>query len=145
AAGARSLAARAGPRWAAAFAPPWNRIPDALAAQLPQAGLCGLSTFGPRIRARPAPGLAQVNTHVDLVAWRGDRGFVGAQAAIEQALRHLAARRARRADPDEPTGWLTHHLQHDAAAWRFLERLFESTREAARWLSARALFAREAP
>lgn len=142
AAGAR-LAARAGARWSAAFAPPWNRLPQALVARLPEAGLRGLSQFGPRARARPAPGLVQVNTHVDLIAWRGERGFVGEQAALEQALRHLAARRSGRADADEPTGWLTHHRQHDAATWRFLERLFERTREngALRWLHARTLFA----
>lgn len=143
AAGCVRLASLAGPRWTAAFAPPWNRMPEALAARLPAAGLRGLSLFGPRQRARPSPGLAQVNTHVDLVAWRGDRGFVGVQAALAQAVRHLAARRTGSADRDEPTGWLTHHLQHDAAAWRFLEQLFESTREApaVRWLSARTLFA----
>jgi hypothetical protein len=142
-AGRARLASLAGARWTAAFAPPWNRLPDALAARLPQAGLQGLSRFGPRDSARPAPGLVQVNTHVDLIAWRGNRGFVGVPAALGQAARHLAARRQGRVDPDEPTGWLTHHLQHDAATWRFLEQLFEWTRAAAavRWLSAPALFA----
>ena len=103
----------------------------------------GLSAFGPRPRARPAPGLVQVNTHVDIVAWRGNRGFVGVQAALAQAVRHLAARRSGSADPDEPTGWLTHHLQHDAAAWRFLEQLLSATRQdpAVEWLDPRALFA----
>jgi len=143
AAGRARLASLAGPRWTATFAPPWNRMPQALAERLPGAGLHGLSLFGPRQRARPAAGLVQVNTHVDLVAWRGDRGFVGVQAALEQAVRHLAARRAGSADRDEPTGWLTHHLQHDRATWRFLEQLFERTREApaVRWLSAGTLFA----
>ena len=142
-AGRARLAALAGARWTAAFAPPWNRLPEALAARLAEAGLRGLSRFGPRQRAQPAPGLVQVNTHVDLIDWRGDRGFVGVPAALEQAVRHLAARRTGRVDRDEPTGWLTHHLQHDAATWRFLEQLFERTRGAARvrWLPAPALFA----
>jgi len=85
----------------------------------------------------------QVNTHVDLVAWRGERDFVGTQAALEQAVGHLAARRLGRADPEEPTGWLTHHLQHDAATWRFLEQLFERScaASAVHWSSARTLFA----
>jgi len=143
AAGGARLASLAGPRWTATFAPPWNRMPQALAAQLPGAGLHGLSLFGPRERAQPSPGLVQVNSHVDLIAWRGDRGFVGVQAALAQAVGHLAARRTGRADRDEPTGWLTHHLQHDRATWRFLEQLFEWTREAGgvRWLSAGRLFA----
>jgi hypothetical protein len=147
AAGAARLAALAGPLWSAVFAPPWNRLPEALAERLPQAGLRGLSRFGPRACARPAPGLVQVNTHVDLVAWRGERGFVGTQAALEQAVGHLAARRLGRADPEEPTGWLTHHLQHDAATWRFLEQLFERScaASAVHWSSARTLFAQAAP
>jgi len=141
--GGERLARLAGARWSAAFAPPWNRLPAALALRLPAAGLRGLSAFGARARARPAAGLVQVNTHVDLIAWRGDRGFVGVEAALDQALHHLAARRRGEADPDEPTGWLTHHLQHDRAMWDFLERLFASTRRepAVRWLSARTLFA----
>jgi hypothetical protein len=143
AAGRARLAALAGDRWAGAFAPPWNRLPPALMAGLPAAGLHGLSAFGPRPCARPAPGLVQVNTHVDIVAWRGDRGFVGVQAALTQAVRHLAARRSGSADPDEPTGWLSHHLQHDAAAWQFLEQLLRATRRdpAVEWLDPRALFA----
>ncbi len=146
AAGRKRLAGLAGARWSAAFAPPWNRLPAALVARLPQAGLRGLSQFGARAQAQPAPGLVQVNTHVDLIDWRGDRGFVGEQAALAQAVRHLAARRSGAADADEPTGWLTHHRQHDAATWRFLERLFEHTREngALRWLHARTLFAPQA-
>jgi hypothetical protein len=142
-AAATRLAQRAGGRWAAAFAPPWNRLPEALALRLPEAGLRGLSRFGARRVARPAPGLVQVNTHVDLIAWRGERGFVGAQAALAQAVQHLAARRSGMVDPEEPTGWLTHHLRHDAAAWDFLARLFDSTRQdpAVHWLDARALFA----
>jgi len=143
AAGRARLAPLAGERWVGAFAPPWNRLPATLAARLPGAGLHGLSAFGPRACARPAPGLVQVNAHVDIVAWRGARGFVGDQAALAQAVEHLAARRAGRADPDEPTGWLSHHLQHDAAAWDFLAQLLSSTREdpAVAWLDPRALFA----
>ncbi|MCG6952640.1 MAG: hypothetical protein LJE90_09735 [Betaproteobacteria bacterium] len=141
--GGARLARLAGARWSAAFAPPWNRLPAALAARLPAAGLRGLSAFGARACAYPAAGLVQVNTHVDLIAWREDRGFVGVRSALAQAVRHLAARRRGEADPDEPTGWLTHHLQHDAATWDFLARLLASMRRdpAVRWLSAQPLFA----
>jgi len=141
--GAARLAHRAGARWSAAFAPPWNRLPGALAARLPAAGLHGLSAFGARARAQPVAGLVQVNTHVDLIAWRGDRGFVGVQAALAQAVHHLGARRRGEADPQEPTGWLTHHLQHDPATWDFLARLLAATRAdpAVRWLGAQTLFA----
>jgi len=127
----------------AVLAPPWNRFPASLAPRLPAAGYLGLSTFGARKAAWPVAGLAQVNTHVDLIAWKGGRGFVGEAEALAVAVRHLAARRGGSADAGEPTGWLTHHAVHDEAAWRFLERLFEVTIRAGgvRWRRAGELFA----
>ena len=122
------LAALGGPRTLPVLAPPWNRLRGALVRRLTETGLHGLSGYGPRASAAPAPGLTQVNTHVDIVAWRAGRGFIGETEALALALAHLAS------DAGEPTGWLTHHAVHDAAAWGFLERLFESTRRAgARW------------
>ncbi len=46
-------------------------------------------------------------------------------------------------DPDEPTGLLTHHLEHDEPCWAFIDRLLEETRghPAVRWLSAEEIFA----
>lgn len=124
------------------LAPPWNRLPESLAARLAEAGLQGLTRFGPRTASRAAPGVVQVNTHVDLIAWRGGRGFAGDEAALGAAIGHLAAKREGRADAGEATGWLSHHLVHDEAAWAFLERLFETTRHGAgvRWIGAQALF-----
>jgi hypothetical protein len=83
-----------------------------------------------------------VNTHVDLIDWRGQGGFAGEAAVLGLAVRHLAARREGRADALEPTGWLTHHARHDAAAWQFLEQLFEFTGRmgGVRWRSAADLF-----
>lgn len=131
----------------AALAPPWNRIAPRLIPHLRAVGFLGLSRFGPRTCIELAPGLTQVNTHVDLVAWRGDRGFVGEEEALRQAVVHLGAKRAGRADVFEPTGWLTHHACHDAAAWAFLERLFEATERigGVRWRAASDLFLADGP
>lgn len=136
------LADLAGPRMVPALAPPWNRIDRSLLPALAGAGLRGLSQYGARGAAEPAPGLRQVNTHVDIIDWRGSRGFAGEAAVLRMAQAHLAARRSGRADPAEPTGWLTHHACHDEAAWIFLERLFEFTlrRGAIHWRSAAELF-----
>jgi hypothetical protein len=136
------LAAWAGGRFAPVLAPPWNRLPETLVAQLAPAGFCGLSRFGARAAAAPAPGVREVNTHVDLVAWHAGRGFVGEDAALAAAVGHLAAKREGRADAGEPTGWLSHHAVHDQAAWAFLERLFETLRAAPelRWVGVRELF-----
>ncbi len=118
----------AGSRSIDVLAPPWNRFPAGLVPHLAAAGFRGLSGYGARAAAEPAPGLRQVNAHVDIIAWRGDRGFSGEEEALGQAIRHLATRRAGGADSSEPTGWLTHHARHDEAAWRFLARLMEVTR-----------------
>ena len=123
--------------------PPWNRISaPQLVDHLAGAGYCGLSTFGPRRTPYAAPGVALVNTHVDIIDWRGSRGFVGEEAALAHATLHLSARRGGQADPTEPTGWLTHHAVHDAAAWVFMERLLERTgrENGVRWLGAAELF-----
>ena len=141
-AGRLRLARYAGERWVPVLAPPWNRIGASYAAHLAAAGYRGLSQYGPRARAHPVPGLLQVNTHVDLIAWRGSRGFAGEEAVLSAAVAHLAAKREGRADAGEPTGWLTHHAQHDEPAWHFLERLFETigASPGVRWLGAEALF-----
>jgi hypothetical protein len=85
--------------------------------------------------------LVEVNTHVDIIDWRGARAFCGEDAAAAMATRHLAARRSGEADSNEPTGWLTHHEVHDSSAWEFLERLFERTRRlGVRWVDAESIF-----
>lgn len=127
AAARRRLESLAGKRFVPVLAPPWNRMPPHFAPHLATAGYCGLSQYGARKHAEPAPGLRQVNTHVDIVAWRADRAFVGEDIALGKATTHLAAKRMDVADAREATGWLTHHAVHDEAAWAFLERLFQST------------------
>jgi len=125
----------AGRRLVPVLAPPWNRVRPDLLKKLPAIGICGISTYGPRASAEPQPGLRQVNTHVDIVDWRHGRRFIGEREALSLALKNLSG--------DEPAGWLSHHAVHDAAAWKFLERLFK-VREA-RWLSAAEAFSYTAP
>ena len=122
--------------------PPWNRIDSGLLTRLTDLGFEAVSTFGPRRARRPAPGLHQTNTHIDIVDWRGTRGFIGAGAALGQALDHLSARRLGTIDPAEPTGLLTHHLSHDEACWDFLAELFErlGRHPGAVWLGAEEVF-----
>ncbi|MEQ9640648.1 MAG: polysaccharide deacetylase family protein [Alphaproteobacteria bacterium] len=132
------------------FVPPWNRIDPAFVARLGHAGLTGLSRFGPRKAMHPAPGLTEMNCHVDIIDWRGTRGFVGDDAALAQFIAHLGARRIGGARQDaatsvdgsvdaaEATGLMTHHAVHDAECWEFLGKLCRNTakHDAARWLSA---------
>lgn len=136
------LAMRAGGSFIPVLAPPWNRLRSELLPLLAGAGFRGLSQYGPRRSAEPVAGLRQVNTHVDLIAWRAGRGFAGEEACLDAAIAHLAAKRAGQADAGEATGWLSHHAMHDESAWAFLERLFEKTRHAPGvcWRGAAELF-----
>jgi hypothetical protein len=140
--GRKRLAELFGPRLRPVLVPPWNRIAPALLPRLPRLGFHGLSTFSPRRAVHAAPALMQVNTHVDVIDWHGTRGFVGDGPALGQLVGHLAARRAGVADAAEPTGLLTHHLQHDEATWGFIGQLFQRTLKhpAARWLDVASAF-----
>lgn len=124
--GRRRIEELFGPVFEPFLTPPWNRICDSVASRLTEAGLQGLSRFGAR---GPAEGDRVVNTHIDIVDWRGNRGFVGEARAIQAAVGHLAARRGGMADKDEPTGLLTHHRDHDEGCWRFI-RAFRDAVEA---------------
>ena len=140
--GRSDLARRFGTRFVPVLVPPWNRIDARVVMQLPVAGYSGLSTFGPRAAAAPAPGLVQCNTHVDVIAWGRGRLFIGADAAIDRLVAHLRARRLRAVDPAEPTGVLTHHLDLQDEAWQFVAELIARTRAhgAATWIDAGTAF-----
>jgi hypothetical protein len=141
--GRQCLSDLAGARSLGVLAPPWNRIAPGLLPRLASCGFRGLSRYGARSSAQAAPGVTEINTHVDIIDWKGSRGFIGVEQALSQATRHLAARRQGAADAEEPTGWLTHHACHDEEAWAFLAELFDRLRSepGARWKSARDLFA----
>lgn len=120
--GHRMLQSTFGPQALPILTPPWNRAGDALLTGLHERGFLGLSRYLPR-RTPQIHRLKQVNTHVDVIDWKESRGFIGETAALTLLVGHLEARRLGRADRDEPTGLLTHHLVHDPATWRFLEKL----------------------
>jgi hypothetical protein len=128
-------------RFAAVLVPPWNRIAAPIVARLPEAGFSGLSTLGPRKERSAAAGLVQCNTHVDLVAWRRDRTFVGVEAALDRVVAHLRARREGAEDAGEATGVLTHHIDMSEPGWEFVVELVARTREqGAVWIDARSAF-----
>jgi hypothetical protein len=126
AAGLARLSGLFGARFLPVLTPPWNRIANETLPLLPGLGFRGLSRFDDlpygRERGRAA-GVHEINTQVDVIDWRGSRGFVGEAAALGRLVSHLAARRTGLVEPELPTGILTHHLVHDTATWRFLENL----------------------
>jgi hypothetical protein len=109
--------------WLPVLVPPWNRIAPEVVSQLGTLGYIGLSAATPRPAPFAAPGVFQVNAHVDIMRWGVPRGFLGTGQALKRLVGYLRARRAGEADPAEPTGLLTHHLAHDEDAWVFLDQL----------------------
>lgn len=95
--------------------PPWNRIAPTVIAVLPNLGFKAVSVFGPDSVAA----LPMVNTHVDLMDWRGTRGC--------QSFDVLVADLSAAVNRGGPVGFLTHHLDHDARAWEFIEQLIALT------------------
>lgn len=134
--GHRILKDAAGEHFLPVLVPPWTRIADNLVAHIPEAGLVALSLEGARQRHFAAPGVQTLNAHCDPIKWKGGPRFTGTGKALDEIVKHLAARRTGLADADEPTGLCTHHLDHDADTWVFVERLIAAVaaHPAARWI-----------
>lgn len=109
--------------------PPWNRIAQPLLPHLTSLGYEALSVFG---QERVDAPVRLVNTHVDIIDWRGIRGGRPMDILYAEA----AARLEAGATQATSLGVLTHHLVHDDAAWSFLSDLFELTAShpACRWV-----------
>ncbi|MDA1309353.1 MAG: polysaccharide deacetylase family protein [Proteobacteria bacterium] len=145
AAGRARLVDLFGPDLVACFVPPWNRMAPALAEALPSLEYQGLSTFGARREEAGVAGLNWVNTHVDVINWRGDRGFVGADCMAANLADQLTDRRQERCGTqrarDEPTGILSHHLEMTVDDWRGFAMVCSilTMHPAAKMLDSRAL------
>jgi hypothetical protein len=113
-----------GSKLAEIFVPPWNRIDADVAAWLPRFGFRALSALGRKsLFPVPAP-LVEINVHLDIIDWRGNRGGHDPASLAAQLARQLAWARS---NDWCAVGILTHHLIHDATAWRFIEELFART------------------
>ncbi len=128
--------------WHPILVPPWNRIDEAIVAALPDEGYRGISAMGAPGASDGVPGLRRIDVHVDLIDWPTTRGFAGDGAVLGAALAHLRRRRAGAAEPNEPTGLMTHHLAHDDACWAFIDSFLAATsgHPAARWIDAPTAF-----
>ena len=129
--GLRHLQALHGTQFVPVLVPPWNRIHPDIVQGLPALGYAALSVFGPE---KPGP-LRVLNTHVDLIDWRG----TGRAKDLETLLAEIVAALQR----DAPIGLLTHHLIHDVRAWAVVERVLALTtgQGSARWAGLPVLLA----
>ena len=129
-----------GDRFQPMLGPPWNRIDAGLYPDLPAIGFDILSTFAPRPGPEAAPGLKQINGHCDIISWKRDRSFIGAEKTANRLVEHLLARREGRVE-DEPTGLLTHVWINDEPAWAAIEAVINlvNAHPAGRWLDRAGL------
>lgn len=118
-----------GDRAIGCFVPPWNRIGNDLLPALAGTGIASLSAFASPQRQPPKAAVPRLDTHIDLIDWRG----TGAPISEDD----LATRIVQHDGVDGPVGILSHHrvTGPDAwAAWRPVLRLLRA-HPAVRWLS----------
>lgn len=138
--GRRRLDRLAGDRALPCFVPPWNRIGDDLLHRLGETGVTALSGFAAPGRTVPAAAVPRLDTHVDLIDWRGGREPLpgdAAAAALAARIRTPASGECHESPVDGPIGILSHHLVTGAAAWRAWRPLLAllAGHPAVRWLN----------
>lgn len=126
------------------FVPPWNRMGADLPDTLAGLGFRGVSGMGWRAAGDAGGPMVTVNVHIDVMTGADHPRFAGTGDVLHRLVAHLRARRTGAADPDEPTGLLSHHDELDEAAWAFLESLIAATANhpAVRFPAPEVIFAR---
>lgn len=116
------------------YVPPWNALSRNVTGALPAAGLRAVSAWNGQA------GPDRLDVHLDLMRWRPGPRFAGEARFLSRLRRALKVRRLG-GQWDEPIGLLTHHLDHDAAAWRFLDTFlaYEPLRRLSDWRSVQDL------
>jgi hypothetical protein len=109
------------------FVPPWNNAHPTLKRALGLRDLA-LSCYG-ETRGPAEPD--RLDAHLDVMRWKPAPRFRGAVRFLLRTRRLLAERRTKGVW-DEPLGLLTHHLDHDEDAWRFLEAFLPVAKPVAR-------------
>jgi len=124
-----------GDRFLPVLVPPWNRIDGNCLEIAAELGYTAVSTFADDARALDH-GLAEVNTHVDLIDWQHGRRMKPL-AELRAAIDRLVG------DPALGTlGVMSHHLDMTPADLNALEQLFGyvDTIARCRWASPAQLF-----
>ena len=138
--GKARLEAAFGDRFIPVVTPPWGRIAPEIAERLPDIGVHCVSLTTSRPARYRAPNLLEISVCCDPINWRGGAHFAGPEKPMRHFVEHLRHRRqcllSGKGDGDEPSGLLTHHLDHDAEIWAFVETLVSalSAHPAARWV-----------
>ncbi|PHY18209.1 polysaccharide deacetylase family protein [Caulobacter sp. BP25] len=101
------------------FVPPWNNLAPQVVEAIGDSAITAVSAFDQE--QGYGEGVARLDAHLDVLRWKGGGRFRGRWRFLSRMRRLMAERRLSRRW-DEPMGLLTHHLDHDAATWAFLEQ-----------------------
>ena len=101
------------------FVPPWNNLAPQLIEAIGDSSLGAISAFGQEHAS--GDGVARLDTHLDVLRWKGGGRFRGRWRFLSRMRRLMASRRVS-GQWDAPMGLLTHHMDHDAATWTFLDQ-----------------------
>lgn len=134
--GAAHLRSTFGDRFLPVMVPPWNRIEPRFVEMLGGLGFRGLSTFAGDARGG-ACGLVHVNTHVDLIDWRGGRRMKPL-LQLKEEIEALLAQPCR-----QSIGLLSHHLEMGLDDMRRMRQLlaYVDGLERCRWATLPSLLA----
>lgn len=105
------------PNWVPLFVPPWDHAHACLDTALRTTGFMGRSGGG----VLQSEGLVTIDAHLEVLRWKGGARFRGEGRFMHRLVR-LCCERRRARQWTKPIGIVTHHLQHDEASWKFLER-----------------------
>ena len=111
------------------FVPPWNNLRPQLIAALSDTPIRAVSGFDQGVSE--SGGVSRLDTHLDVLRWKGGGRFRGAWRFLAR-MRKLLVHRRMAGQWGQPIGVLTHHLDHDQAAWRFLDTFLATFRVSAR-------------
>lgn len=101
------------------FVPPWNNLAHQVLEAIGDSAITAVSAFDQK--QGTCEGVARLDAHLDVLRWNGGARFRGRWRLLSRMRRLLAHRRLSE-QWDEPLGLLTHHLDHDATTWTFLEQ-----------------------
>lgn len=136
--GQQLLQSRFGEQYLNILVPPWNRIADDVASELPGIGYTQLSVLGSKKQAETD---FHLNVHIDIIDWK-QRCFAGEEVILTKIISHLRDKRlAGLSSNIKPCGLMTHHLDHDLNCWLFIDKFFQFClqHENIEWLSGKQL------
>jgi predicted deacetylase len=100
------------------YVPPWNQVDETLLKALQHVGY---RVYSAALDDHALPGLVQIGAQLDIMRWGRTPPRFRGEARIWDSLRRRLRVARRCGQFQRSVGLLTHHLAHDAAAWRFLE------------------------